>query len=409
VPVLLLTVFAAVIPSSIILPMLPFIGQKFGATSFQVSILFTLMPAIVIVMAPVWGRLSDRYGRKPVFMGALGASALTFVAFGMADTLQEMFYARALQGVTGGSVAIAFAMVADSTTHDNRAKYLGYVSAAMAMAFFVGPMLGGFLMGSDLESFSHARPAYVAAGLCIVATVIGLALLKETRSGAGRRMAAIARQTGPHQTPDTDEDEDDAPPVSVVLGRVGLAALIAQFFIGGYVSGQDQFVFAFWAQGLHGWGPDDVSFGMAAMGLGYMVATGGLVGPLTKRLGDLGAYLFGAVLDAAGLCLLLLSDNVWLGAAGLWLAVIGIGVWNTVLSSVMSKVSPPDQVGYMLGLSNGFSMAGRVAGPLIAGSFFIDISPEVPFMVSLGLVAIVIANAVRLTAAQARARSARSG
>jgi MFS family permease len=389
--------------------MLPFIGQKFGATSFQVSILFTLMPAIVIVMAPVWGRLSDRYGRKPVFMGALGASALTFVAFGMADTLQEMFYARALQGVTGGSVAIAFAMVADSTTHDNRAKYLGYVSAAMAMAFFVGPMLGGFLMGSDLESFSHARPAYVAAGLCIVATVIGLALLKETRSGAGRRMAAIARQTGPHQTPDTDEDEDDAPPVSVVLGRVGLAALIAQFFIGGYVSGQDQFVFAFWAQGLHGWGPDDVSFGMAAMGLGYMVATGGLVGPLTKRLGDLGAYLFGAVLDAAGLCLLLLSDNVWLGAAGLWLAVIGIGVWNTVLSSVMSKVSPPDQVGYMLGLSNGFSMAGRVAGPLIAGSFFIDISPEVPFMVSLGLVAIVIANAVRLTAAQARARSARSG
>jgi DHA1 family tetracycline resistance protein-like MFS transporter len=239
--------------------------------------------------------------------------------------------------------------------------------------------------------------------------VIGLALLKETRSGAGRRMAAIARQTGPHQTPDTDEDEDDAPPVSVVLGRVGLAALIAQFFIGGYVSGQDQFVFAFWAQGLHGWGPDDVSFGMAAMGLGYMVATGGLVGPLTKRLGDLGAYLFGAVLDAAGLCLLLLSDNVWLGAAGLWLAVIGIGVWNTVLSSVMSKVSPPDQVGYMLGLSNGFSMAGRVAGPLIAGSFFIDISPEVPFMVSLGLVAIVIANAVRLTAAQARARSARSG
>jgi DHA1 family tetracycline resistance protein-like MFS transporter len=277
------------------------------------------------------------------------------------------------------------------------------------MAFFVGPMLGGFLMGSDLKSFSHARPAYVAAGLCIVATVIGLALLKETRSGAGRRMAAIARQTGPHQTPDTDEDEDDAPPVSVVLGRVGLAALIAQFFIGGYVSGQDQFVFAFWAQGLHGWGPDDVSFGMAAMGLGYMVATGGLVGPLTKRLGDLGAYLFGAVLDAAGLCLLLLSDNVWLGAAGLWLAVIGIGVWNTVLSSVMSKVSPPDQVGYMLGLSNGFSMAGRVAGPLIAGSFFIDISPEVPFMVSLGLVAIVIANAVRLTAAQARARSARSG
>ncbi len=409
-PVLLVTVFAAVIPSSIILPMLPFIGQKYGATSFQISLLFTLMPAIVIFMAPVWGRLSDRYGRKPVFMWALGVSALTFVAFGLADNLTEMFLARALQGVTGGNVAIAFAMVADSSSHENRAKALGMVSASTAMAFFVGPVLGGFLMGSDLETFTHARPSFVSAGLCLVATLIGVLFLKETRPGRGRRPAQAPSQHAPVPAPEGALGQsEDATPARVTVGRVGMALLIAQFFIGGFVSGQDQFVFAFWAQGLHGWGPDDVSFGMAAMGLGYMIATGVLVGPLSKSLGDLGAYLVGAVLDMIGLAILLLSTTVWAGVGGLLLAVIGIGVWNTVLSSVMSKVSPEDKVGYMLGLSNGFSMAGRVAGPIIAGSFFLDISPAAPFVLSLILVAIVVANALRLVAAQRTAKSARSG
>lgn len=406
-PVLLITVFAAVIPSSIIMPMLPFIGQKYGATSFQISILFTLMPAIVIVMAPIWGKLSDKHGRKPVFMAALATSALTFVAFGLADNITEMFLARALQGVTGGSVSIAFAMVADSTTHENRAKSLGLVSAAMATAFFVGPVLGGFLMGSDLESFTHALPSFVSAGLCLVAALIGVLFLKETRPGRGRRITPT-QQPASFAAETNGENVADENSTRVTVGRVGMALLIAQFFIGGFVSGQDQFVFAFWAQGLHGWGPDDVSFGMAAMGLGYMFATGVLVGPLSKSLGDLGAYLCGAALDLIGLAILLLSETVWVGVGGLLLAVVGIGVWNTVLSSVMSKVSPEDKVGYMLGLSNGFSMAGRVAGPLIAGSFFLDISPAAPFVLSLILVAIVVANAVRLVGVQRAAKSVHS-
>ena len=156
-PVLFLTVFVAVIPSSIIVPMLPFIGQKFGGMSFQISILFTLMPMIVIIISPIWGRLSDKFGRKPIFMISLGASSLTFVLFGMADTLPAMFVARALQGVTGGSVSVAFAMVADSTTHEDRAKYLGYTSGSMALAFMIGPLLGGLFMGNDLASLLTRR------------------------------------------------------------------------------------------------------------------------------------------------------------------------------------------------------------------------------------------------------------
>lgn len=382
------------------MPMLPFIGQKYGASPFEISLLFTLMPMLVIVVAPIWGRLSDRYGRKPIFMVSLAASSVTFVIFGLADNLTSMFVARALQGITGGNVSVAFAIVADSTSHENRARYLGYTSGSMALAFFVGPVFGGLLMGSDLETFTHTTPSLVAAGMSAVATVIGIVFLKESRP-ARKGLAATQDRDGP--------DEDAYVPPRAPVGRIGLALIILQFLISGYISGSDQFVFAFWAQGLYGWGPDDVSFGMAAMGGGYMLATIVLVGPLTKHFGDLGAYLIGAVMDAVGLALLLLGPTIWVSFAGLMIAVVGVGIWSTVLSSVLTKISPEDKIGYMLGVSNGASMIGRVGGPLVAGGVFLSISYTLPFVVTLVMVLVVIANAVRLLWTQQRLKNARSG
>jgi len=371
--------------------MLPFIGQKFGGTSLQISILFTLMPAIVIIVAPLWGRLSDKFGRKPVLMASLAASSVTFILFGMADNLSGMFVTRALQGITGGNVSIAFAIVADSTTHEDRAKYLGYTSGSMALAFMIGPLLGGLFMGNDLETFTHARPSFIAAGISAMATMVGVLFLKESRPvrrlspKADKVKAALSQPYEPPGAP---------------VGRFGLTLIILQFLIGGYVGGSDQFAFAFWAQGLHSWGPNDVSFGMAAMGGAYILATVILIGPLTKQLGDLGAYVIGSFINITGLTLLLLAPSIWPAFAGLMIAVVGIGIWNTVLSSVLTKISPEDKIGYMLGVSNGASMIGRVLGPLVAGAVFLDISIELPFAVSLGLVAIVLGNAIRILISQ---------
>lgn len=392
--------------------MLPFIGQRYDATSFQISLLFTLMPMLTIVFSPVWGKLSDKFGRKPVFLTSLGVTSMTFILFGLADSLDAMFAARAFQGVTGGSFSIAFAMVADSTSHDSRAKYMGYAGGAMSLAFFVGPMLGGFFMGGSVEEFTHALPSYVAAGLGMFATLIGILFLKETRRVPGR---VRSRDEHPAKTTETPQiakpdAEASAPyvPPTAPIGRIALFMLIGQFLIGGYVGGSDQFVFAFWAQGLHNWGPDDVSFGMAGLGLGYVVATIVLIGPLVKRFNDIGAYLVGAAMNIAGLATCLLAADVWIAYGGLWFAVVGAGVWNTVLSSVLTKVSPPDKVGFMLGVSNGFNMFGRVCGPLIAGSFFLDINLLLPFTISLALVVVVFANAVRLVIGQRNAATAQT-
>ena len=224
-----------------------------------------------------------------------------------------------------------------------------------------------------------------------MATMVGVLFLKESRPvrrlspKADKVKAALSQPYEPPGAP---------------VGRFGLTLIILQFLIGGYVGGSDQFAFAFWAQGLHSWGPNDVSFGMAAMGGAYILATVILIGPLTKQLGDLGAYVIGSFINITGLTLLLLAPSIWPAFAGLMIAVVGIGIWNTVLSSVLTKISPEDKIGYMLGVSNGASMIGRVLGPLVAGAVFLDISIELPFAVSLGLVAIVLGNAIRILISQ---------
>ena len=277
--------FAATVPVSIILPMLPYIGREYGAGPFEVSLLFALMPAITIFVAPLWGRLSDRVGRKRVYVVTLAASSIAFAMFGFADSLNGMFLARFLQGLANGSVAVSYAMAADSSAHSTRARDIGYVSGAMAMGFFLGPMLGGLFMQN--EPFNHAPPAYFASGLCAVATMVTFFSLKETRHPHG----AVT-----HVDPNSGNIAPEPAPAPVV-SRTALVLLIGLFLIAGFTSATTQFAYTFWAQGALNWPPGQVSFGMGAIGAAYLIATVGLVGPLSKRFGDERTLIIGACVD----------------------------------------------------------------------------------------------------------------
>jgi MFS family permease len=385
---LFIAIFVAAIPASLIIPMLPFIGQKYGASSFEVSLLFTLMPMVVIVVAPIWGKLSDKFGRKPMFVSSLFCSGMTFVLFGLADSLESMFVVRGLQGLIGGNTAVAFAMVADLTDNQNRARSLGYASGSMALAFFMGPLLGGFLMGENIQEFSHVKPAFLGAGLAFIATIIAAVSLDETKE---RIRSKTNMFTSPFHPPRTKIISGSPTPIDHVT-RLGIGLLVMQFFIGGYISGSDQFTFPFWAESLYDWGPKQISYGIGTMGLAYMIATFGIVGPCSEKLGDRGTYIVGCTINVLGLIILLSGHNVWVCTFGLWLAVVGTGIWNTILSSILTKVTPSAQTGYMLGLSNGFSMAGRVCGPLLAGAFLLDISVKLPYVITLCIVLLVLIN-----------------
>ena len=389
---LFITVFIAAIPASLIIPMLPFIGQKYGASPFEISLLFTLMPMVVIVVAPLWGKLSDQYGRKPILVFSLLCSCIAFILFGLADSLHDMFIVRGIQGLIGGSTAVAFAMVVDLTDNQNRAKNLGYTSGSMALAFFIGPLIGGFLIGDNIEEFSHQKPAFLGSLLALIATIIAFKYINQAKVRATLTTCSVTLKTKLDNTNAIQSSKDP----SIYITRMGLAILILQFFAGGLISGSDQFTFPFWAQSLYEWGPKHVSYGLGAMGLAYMTATLGIVGPCSQKYGDQGTYFIGCSINLLGLVILLSADNVWICSAGLWLAVVGTGIWNTTLSSILSKVTPTKDMGYILGLSNGFSMAGRVCGPLLAGAFLLDIGVKLPYMLTLSIVFIILINIVRL-------------
>ena len=391
--VICFTVFAATVPVSIILPMLPYIGQEYGAGPFEVSLLFAVMPAITIFVAPFWGRLSDRIGRKRVYVTTLAASSVAFAMFGFADSLNGMFLARFLQGLANGSVAVSYAMTADASNPGTRARDIGFVSGAMAMGFFLGPVLGGFFMSS--EPFNHSPPAYFASGLCALSTVIAVVNLKETR-GAHARVTHVEDIAG-SATP--------APAPEPLVSRATLILLILLFLIAGFTSATTQFAYTFWAQGALHWAPSDVSFGMGAIGAAYLIATVGLVGPLSKRFGDERTLIIGATVDVIGMALFLIahSDAVS-GIGGILVSITGGGMWNTVLSSIISKASPPHQTGMMLGLSNGANMVGRVIGPL-TGGLLLATGLTVPFAANLTLTVVVVIAGLRIATLARLARA----
>lgn len=389
--VICFTVFAATVPVSIILPMLPYIGREYGASPFEVSLLFAVMPAITIFVAPFWGRLSDRVGRKRVYVITLGASSLAFAMFGFAESLNGMFFARFLQGLANGSIAVSYAMAADASNHGTRARDIGFVSGAMAMGFFLGPMLGGFFMSS--EPFNHSPPAYFAAGLCALSTVIAFVSLKETRRPHGPVTHLDGASGSAAPAPE--------PPAS----RTVLVLLILLFLIAGFTSATTQFAYTFWAQGALDWSPSRVSFGMGAIGAAYLIATVGFVGPLSKRFGDERTLIIGAIVDVIGMALMLIGHaEVWSGLGGILVSVTGGGIWNTVLSSVISKASPPQQTGLMLGLANGANMVGRVIGPL-TGGLLLGTALTAPFAANLVLTIVVVIAAWRVAALARLARA----
>ena len=383
---LYITVFASVVPMSIILPMLPFIGSRYGASAFEVSALFAVMPAIVIFVAPIWGRLSDKFGRKPIFLVSLFMSACSFLVFAWATSFEQMFLARALQGLTGGNVSVAFAMAADQSAPEERAQKLGYVSGAMASGFFLGPVLGGLLMGNDAAGFDHQFPSLVSACLGLLAAAYGVVFLKEAR----RPGQEAATQTQAVQGPKPLE----------LIRKPAMLMLVIQFLISGVVAGAVQLAFSLWAQGKLDWSPASVSYGIAGMGAAYMLANVFLIGPLTKRFKDEGAYLIGSFMDLLGMCVLLTGALILnapiLAVAGMLFAIMGNGVWTTVLSSVMSRSSPPEHQGVMLGFANGLHMFGRVLGPLLVGVVIEETIFEGPFVVNAILLSFIVGLAIRL-------------
>jgi len=362
-PILFLIVFIDLVGFGLVIPLMPFYAQRFAASAPEMTMLFATYSLMSMLTAPLWGRLSDSIGRRPVLMVSMAASALAYLAMAFADGLWVLFLARAFAGACAGNIAAAQAYIADVTTPEKRARGMGMIGAAFGLGFIIGPVVGGVLAGEDIAHADLETPGLIAAALSAIACAAVAGLLPESLNRKNRRQArsrlAVARDA---------------------LSRPVLARLLVMFFLVVLAFSGMETTFAYWAMGEFGWGPRSTGFVFFYVGVLSAVMQGGLIGVLSRKFGEERLMLAGLGLIAIGLLVLPLAHDVPVLLVAVSGLAIGMGAMQPSLNSLISKSVAADEQGEVMGVSQSVGSLSRVLGPLIAGWLFAGLGRNSPYI-----------------------------
>jgi DHA1 family tetracycline resistance protein-like MFS transporter len=373
--VLFAIVLIDLIGFGLVIPLLPFYGTHYGASAAEVTQLMATYSLLQLFVAPVWGRLSDRYGRRPILLLSLAGSVVSYLWLGFADALWMLFAARAVQGACAGNIAAAQAYVADVTTPETRAKGMGVIGAAFGFGFIIGPALGGALAGPDPLNPALAMPAFAGAGLSALAFLGTLLFLKESLPQALRRSDA---RVGRLQA------------VAQSLRRPDLRLLIGLYFLIIFAFAGMETTFALWALQQFGWGPSSVGYLFAYVGILGAVIQGGLIGRLTRRFGEERLLLAGSVCLLLGLLGIPLSSRIPYLFVATGILSIGFAMVQPSINSLISRRAAAHEQGEVLGVSQSAGSLARVLGPLVAGFLFAMFGRDAPYFGGAAVIACVV-------------------
>lgn len=384
-------VFVDMLGFSLILPLLPYYAESFGATAALVGFLVASYAAAQLVGAPILGRLSDRFGRRPVLLFSVAGTSLGFLLLGFAEPvgralagvfapsaanafiLGVLFVSRILDGLTGGNITVAQAYIADITDESNRAKSLGMIGAAFGLGFIIGPATGGLL-----SQWGYNLPALVAAGVAFMNLLLIYFLLPESLVGDVREAAAARKK--PAFTVNA---------LFEALKRPGVGPLLHIRFFYGLAFVLFQNIFSLFAQAI-GLSSQTTGYILAYVGILSVVTQVGLIAPLTKRYRE-------NVLIITGLWIMGLSLLAWAFTKSLIPLLIVLlpmslsgGVLNTVIQSAISKSVSREEVGGMLGISSSLEAFTRVIGPTLGGLLLEKLGVWAPGVFSAVLMAWVV-------------------
>jgi MFS transporter, DHA1 family, tetracycline resistance protein len=353
--VIFLTVFIDLLGFGILIPLMPTYAQSYGASGTEVGLLAASFSFMQLVFAPVWGRLSDRVGRRPVLMlTALGTSA-AYVVFGLADSLWLLFVARAFAGACGGSIATAQAYIADVTTPENRGRGMAIIGAGFGLGFTLGPALAVLA-----DSLGPRAPFFVAAGLALINTVwIAIALPEPARhEGATRRgIGSYA----------------DALRIPTLLFFIGL------FLLTTYAFSNIESSFALLTNHELGFTERDNGLAFTYIGLTITFMQLVVVRRLARKVRPVAMMMAGTACMAVGAAAMPLAQVWWHLAVPLTLLSAGNALYSPSMMGAISTSAPVDRQGEMLGVAQSFGAVGRIAGPAGGGVLFDYVGHAAPF------------------------------
>lgn len=348
----------------VFLPIFPFLSLELGATPTATTIAMGAYSLGQLISSPLWGRLSDRVGRKPILITGLIGGVASYVWIAHANSVYDLGAARLFGGLMAGNVGAAFAAAADLADDKTRARNMGLLGAAVGFGFIAGPALGGLLIGDDPSRESFVTVCYASAALAALAALTALMLFQESLASGARQKA----------------DDVRASRFNLLASRPALLRLVAVMFLTIAAQALMETTFGLWANVELRWGPREVGWTLAAMGAGAVLLQGGGAGAASRMLGERLTLLIGLALFAAGFGGLAVTHSVPMLAASLTVLVVGIGLATPALNSLIAAQAEERERGAVMGLSQSASALGRVAGPLGAGALFEMFDPVAPFV-----------------------------
>lgn len=374
-----LIVFIDLIGFGIVIPILPLYAEEFGPSPVVFGLLMASFSAMQFLFAPILGRLSDRVGRRPVLLVSLVGSAVGYVIFGFAGSLAMLFASRIIDGISGGNISTAQAVIADITTPEDRAKGMGMVGAAFGLGFILGPAVGGLLV-----QVAPWMPGVAAAVASMTAFFMVLFLLPETVDPEARKTA----RSHPLNLKN----------LAVAISHPLVAPCLVIIFLIIFAFSNFETTFAQFAVFAHGFTRSSVYWLFVYAGVFGALIQGGLVRHLAPRFGE-ARLVFGGT----AIAFLALGFMPYAGSRGVLMAVLallalGQGLAAPSLSALTSKLVDADEVGGVMGVYQGMSSLARVAGPFWAEIVYGNIGPAWPFRTGsvFMLMAAIVAGATLL-------------
>jgi MFS family permease len=375
--VVFLTVVLDLVGFGIVIPLLTFYAEKFDATPTEVTLLMACFSLAQFFVAPLFGQLSDRVGRRPVLVGSIGMTALMLAGFASARSLWVLFLFRTLHGAMTANVATAQACMADLTTPENRAKGMGLIGAGFGIGFTIGPWMGG-----ELARYSLETPIWVAAGLSALNFLFALAMLPETRhAGSDRSRRTISPMALVHALGDS---------------VVGLCILLN--FVQIFAFALMESTFTLFAEHAHGMRAMDVGRMFGLVGVIGIVVQGGLIGRLVKRHGERPMVTTGLVLLCGGLAVMPFAARGLPLSLDFAVVAVGQALANPSLQALISRGAGAGEQGSVLGSSQSMGALARATGPALGGMLFSRVSIQAPFLFSALLLALGAALSIPATA-----------
>jgi DHA1 family tetracycline resistance protein-like MFS transporter len=374
---IILIVLVDLLGFSLVMPLLAPFGEQYGLSELQIGLLFSAYPVCQLLAGPVLGRLSDRYGRRPLLIVSQAGTAVSFLILGLSRDFRIMLLARMVDGASGGNILVAQAYVADVTAPEDRSRGMGLIGMAFGLGFVLGPALGGLLLSLPLaEEWRLRAPFLVAAAFSTAAWVLVVLRLPESRrpDRSPHETARVVSWRGIVQTA-------TLPGIGQLILTGSLAVLAFAAFEG---------TFALYLERRMGWQARTAAFAFAGMGLLTAVVQGAIIRHLVCRFGEFWLILAGLALAAGGFAGISACTNGLELAGSLLLLGVGQGILSPSITGLLSRLTPLREQGAVFGTYSSAQTLARMISYCVANVLLGKVSTAAPYLSSLGIDALAL-------------------